>query len=182
MPPPQSGNSYKGWEPHYLIAAKPVYPEGRSARPLLLIVTASMYAGDGDRLVATQLFEYSAASDTFERIFVHSTCMNENEEVRFIPNGPLQGSVITAEPTGNAPYSYWIEVDRLTSERAYRRVLRYRSATRYNDGNTLAVVDSEMPNIERRLGVWNPGSPLPLPTDGKECLRPRLKRTELWCN
>ncbi len=45
----------------------------------------------------------------------------------------------------------------------YSRIPRYRSATLYNDGNPLAVVDSEMPNIGERLGLRRPGAPLPAP-------------------
>jgi hypothetical protein len=57
--------------------------------------------------------------------------------------------------------------------------LRYRSATRYNDGNPLAVIDSEMPNIERQFGLWKPGEPLPTPSVG--CIKPPLRHSELWC-
>ncbi len=63
-------------------------------------------------------------------------------------------------------------------------MLRYRSATLYNDGNRLAVIDSEMPNIERRLGLWKPGEPIPTPKlggNGKPCLKPTLRHTELSC-
>jgi hypothetical protein len=58
--------------------------------------------------------------------------------------------------------------------------LRYRSATHYGDNNSLAVIDSEMPNIERHLGYWKSGMALPLPSGA--CPRPRLIRMELWCN
>lgn len=182
MPPRQSGDIDGLWEPHYLSVAKPVYPQGRSAPPLLLIVTTSLHATNGSQAVSTQLFKYSRETDTFERVYPHETGTNNNEEVRFITRGPLEGSVISAESTSNAPYGYWIEVDRFTPGRTYRRVLRYRSATRYADGNSLAVIDSEMPNIEGRLGLWKPGSPLPLPTDpAKPCRSPRLDHGELWC-
>jgi hypothetical protein len=182
LTPPESGASHNGWEPHYLKVAKPVYPRGRSANPLLMIVTASMHAGDGGQVVVTQLFKYSRTSDKFARVYVHATGTNNNEEVRFIPIGPLKGAVISAEPTDDAPYAYWVEVNRFTPERAYRQVLRYRSATRYNDGNSLAVIDAEMPNIKRRLGLWRPGSPLPLPKGAaRRCPRPHLKGAELWC-
>ena len=76
------------------------------------------------------------------------------------------------------PYGYWIVVNSLTPAGNYRQVLRYRSATLYNDGNPLAVIDSEMPNIERRLGLWAPGQPLPTPA---RCAKPRLVKLELWC-
>jgi hypothetical protein len=174
--PPQVGASRIEWEPHYLTVAKPVYLQGRSAQPLLLIVTASMYAGDGGQLVVRQLLKYSRASDKFERIYAHTTGTNNNDEVRFISSGLLEGAVISVEPTDNAPYAYWIQVNRFTPERTYRQVLRYRSATHYGDGNSLAVIDSEMPNIERRLGLWRPGSPLPLPVGTtKPCLRAVLE-------
>jgi len=182
MPPPTNGASYDGWEPHYLSVAKVVYPRGPSGAPLMLIVTASVHAGDGGQLVATQLFQYSPDRDVFERVYTHATGTNNNEEVRFITSGRLQGAVISAEPTPDAPFGYWITVNRFTPERGYRQVLRYRSATHYNDGNALPVIDSEMPSLERRLGLWRPGSPLPLPLSStKPCPRPHLKGAELWC-
>lgn len=57
-------------------------------------------------------------------------------------------------------------------------MLRYRSVTRYGDGNALAVIDSDMPALQRRLGLWRPGQPLPVPD---RCPAPRLVRGELWC-
>jgi hypothetical protein len=170
-----------GWGPHYLTTAKPVYPQGLAAPPLLEIVTASQHGGNTSQLVVTQLLKYDRSRDAFARIYVHATGTNNNEEVRFVDAGPLKGDVISAEPTGDAPFGYWVTVNRLTPARTYRQALRYRSSTIYNDGNPLAVIDSEMPNIERRLGLWKPGSPLPLPV-GKPCLHPHLKHTELWCD
>ena len=82
----------------------------------------------------------------------------------------------TVEPQEHASYGYWITVDRLLPQNAYRQVLRYRSATLYGDGNPLAVIDSEMPNIQRRLGLWTPGEPLPTPSgDTKSCKKPAPK-------
>lgn len=172
------------WEPHYLIAAKVVYPRGANAAPFLLIVTGSLNSGDGDQVVATQLIRYDPQHDEFRRVFEETTGRNNNEEIRFVTDGPLRGSVISDEPQQHLPYGYWIVVKQLTAANAYRQVLRYGSATRYADGNALAVINSEMPNIEQRLGLWGPGEPLPAPRlagDGKPCLKPILKRTELWC-
>lgn len=169
------------WEPHYLKTAKIVYPRGQDAAPLLLIVTGSLYSGDGDQVVSTQLIAYDASKDTFHRIFGQSTGRNNNEEIRFVADGPLRGSVISAEPQDRLPYGYWMVVKELNAAGEYRQMLRYRSATRYNDGNRLAVIDSEMPNIESRLGLWKPGDPLPLPS-GKSCRKPTLRHTELWCD
>ena len=168
-----------GWDPHYLSAAKPVYPRGQAAPPLLMVVTASLHAGDGGQLVATQLFKYDRTADRFERVFALSVGTNNNEEVRFVTTGPLTGDVISAEPTETAPYGYWITVDALTPADGYKQALRYRSATRYGDGNRLGVIDSEMPNTLERLGRWKPGAPLPLPAGA--CPKPHVVRTELWC-
>ncbi len=173
-----------GWEPHYLLTAKVVYPRGPRAAPFLLLVTGSMYSADGDKVVATQLLAYDSGRDAFRRLYNKSTGHNNNQEIRFIDDGPLRGSVITAEPQEHLPYGYWIVVETLTQTGDYRQVLRYLSATRYADGNPLAVIDSEMPTIERRLGLWKPGEPLPTPSsvrDGKRCSKPTLKHAELWC-
>ena len=174
---------YPAWEPHYLRTAKVVYPRGPKAAPFLLIVTGSLYSGDGDQIVATQLVAYDVRQDAFRRVYARSTGHNNNQEVRFVTAGPLRGSVISAEPQDHLPYGYWIVVERLSPGGAYRQVLRYRSATLYNDGNPLAVIDSEMPSIERRLGLWRPGMPLPTPdtSGGKPCPKPSMRHTELWC-
>ena len=167
------------WGPRYLEVAKVVYPQGT---PLLEIVTASMHAGDGGQVVITQLLKYDRGKDAFEQVYVHDTGANNNEETRFVTVGTLKGDVISADPTNKAPYGYWIVVSRFTSAQTYQQVLRYRSATTYNDGNNLAVIDSEMPNIERRLGLWKLGQPLPLPAHrAKPCEHPALKHMELWC-
>jgi hypothetical protein len=113
------------------------------------------------------------------RVYDHLTGSNNDQEVRYISTGPLKGDIISAEPTANAPFGFWVSVNTLPSGYAYKQVLRYRSATRYGDGNPLAVIDSEMPNIELRLGLWRPGSPLPLPAG--RCPNPHLVKTELWC-
>jgi len=169
------------WEPHYLETAKIVYPHGQNGAPLLLLVTGSLNSGNGNQIVSTQLIAYDLSKDTFHRIFGESTARNNNEEIRFVVDGPLQGSVISAEPQERLPYGYWIVVKKLISTGEYRQVLRYGSATRYGDGNRLAVIDSEMPNIERRLGLWKPGDPIPVPS-GKACSKPVLRHTELWCD
>lgn len=172
------------WEPHYLLAAKMVHPRGVQAAPLLLIVTGSLNSGDGDQIVATQLIAYDAGKDVFHRVYGGRTGHNNNQEIRFLDGGPLRGSVISAEPQDRAPYGYWITVSSPTAAGDYRPVLRYRSATLYNDGNTLAVIDSETPNIEKRLGLWKAGRPIQTDLDGhaKPCARPVLRRTELWCD
>ncbi|HEX6742205.1 MAG TPA: hypothetical protein VF079_10490 [Sphingomicrobium sp.] len=167
-------------EAHYLQVAQLVYPNGAAARPVLYLQVGSFHGPNGNQLRAAEIVAYRTASRRFESIFREQFGLNNNEEARFIDSGPLRGAMITAEPTWNAPFGYWVAVHRLTPDYSYKQVLRYRSATRYNDGNPLAVIDSEMPNILRRLGLWRRGQPLPLPES--RCPRPRLVKQELWCS
>ncbi len=180
----RKGENTNAWEPHYLLTAKVVYPAGPKGVPLLMLVTGSLYSGDGDQVVATQLARYDSRSDQFRRVFVKTTGHNNNQETRFIADGTLRGSVISAEPQQQPPYGYWIVVNSLSSAGDYHQVLRYLSATRYNDGNPLAVIDAEMPNIQSHLGLWKRGEPLPMPssaTSNKPCINPTLKNNVLWC-
>jgi hypothetical protein len=164
-------------EPHFLDKAEIVRSGG--GRALLLVQVASLHSGDGDQAVGTQVLAYDRRHDRFAPIYEKSTGRNNNQEVRYVTGGALHGAMISAEPTEDAPFGFWVTVDRLTPAYTYRQVLRYRSATHYGDGNPLSVIDSEMPNIERRLGLWRQGSPLPLPKG--RCPRPHLARMELWC-
>jgi hypothetical protein len=170
-------------DPHdsnYLEIAEIVYPRGRLAAPLLHLQVASVYAGNGSQGRAAVMLAYRPADHRFEPIFKQLGGGNMNQETRYIRSGPLRGDMIVADATSNAPFAYWVTVHRLTPDYRYKQVLRYRSATQYNDGNPLAVIDSEMPNILRRLGVWRHSQPLPLPKSG--CAHPRLVKSELWCS
>lgn len=164
-------------EPHYLETARVVHPDGK--RALLLLQVASVHSTNGDQVKATLALSYHRRDDRFGFAFLKRTRRNNNQEIRYVEAGPLRGAIITAEPTSDAPYAYWITVDRPGPTLSYRQVLRYRSATHYGDGNPLAVIDSEMPAIQRRLGLWLPGMPLPLPPG--PCARPHLVGQELWC-
>ena len=177
-------NDAPAWAPHYLQSVRPVYPQGSGGRPLLMIVTGSLNAGNGDQVVATQLLKYDAAHDAFQRVFAQRVGRNNNQDIRFVERGPLMGSVITVEPQQKRPYGYWIVMLRPSAAGVYQPVMRYGSSTLYNDGNPLPVIDSKMPNILARLGMWKAGQPLPMPQpiDGKVvCPKPVLKRRELWC-
>jgi len=167
-------------QPHYLRTVKIVYPRGRADQPLLFVQTGSVHSGDGNQLVFTQVLAYKSSHNGFVRIYQYKTGTNMNEEVRYISSGRLKGDIISADPTENAPYGYWVAVNVLTPQYTYETVLRYRSATHYGDSNPLAVIDSEMPNIERRLGYWKAGMALPLPSGA--CPKARLIHMELWCN
>lgn len=166
-------------EPHFLGGPEIV----RSARndALLLVRVSSLHAMNGDQRVGFALLAYDRTKDGFQTIYTHSTGRNNNQEIRYVKAGPLKGAVIVAEPTDDAPFGFWISVSQQKAGAMYQQVLRYRSATRYGDGNPLAVIDSEMPNIQQRLGLWRTGMPLPTPQN-KECAKPRLINMALWCN
>ncbi len=163
-------------ERHYLDKAEIVRPHGR---PVLLVATSSLHSGDGDQLVLTQALAFQAGADRFRLAYQHSTGTNNNQEVRYLDAGPLAGDIISVDQAEGAPFGYWVVVNALAAGGGYRQVLRYRSATAYGDGNPLPVIDSEMPNILQRLGLWKPGARLPLPATA--CPKPHLIRRELWC-
>jgi len=171
------GNDTQPWSgPHFLREAEIKQPEGR---PLLLIQSAGLWSGDGDYGIETIAFRYNATEDRFVVAYLHVAEHNRNGDVRYMVTGPLRGAFISADATEDAPYAYWIVVNKIGAGDIYHPVLRYRSATRYGDGNPLAVIDSEMPNIEQRLHLWRPSQSLPLPP--RPCAKPHLVKGALWC-
>lgn len=170
--------------PYHLFASRIVYGGENKTRPFLLVQVcgAGAVSGDGDCLIATALYKYDRGTDRFIRVFLNQTGRNNNQATRFVESGPLQGDVIVDNPTENAPYTYWIEVYRAGDSGQYDRILRYRGLTGYSDGNPLAVADSEMPEILRRLGLWKPGDPLPVPPQmPKGCHDLFMRSAEEWC-
>ena len=164
------------FQPHYLGTPELVRPTKDTA--LLRLDVNSLHAGNGDHRHALALLAYDRARDVFVPAYKHFTSSNNNQEIRYVESGPLRGAVISAEPTENAPFGYWMTVSRLSGA-TYRQILRYRSATHYADGNPLAVIDAEMPNILGRLRLWHAGMPLPTPAQG--CGKPHLVKGALWC-
>ena len=164
-------------EAHYLETARIVRPS--ADRALLWVQVASVHAGNGDQRVGRMALSYDRTGDRFVPVFRQQTSRNNNQEVRFVETGPLRGAIISAVPTSDAPFGFWITVNRMNAGGRYAPVLRYRSGTRYGDGNPSAVIDSEMPETLRRLKLWHPGQALPLPD--RACPRPRLIAQVLWC-
>jgi len=170
--------------PYHLFASSIVYGGENKTRPFLFVEVcgAGAMAGDGDCGIATALYSYDKGNDRFTRVFLNLTGRNNNQATRFVESGPLQGDVIVDNPTENAPYTYWIEVYRARDSGQYGRILRYRGLTGYSDGNPLAVADSEMPEILRRLGLWHAGDPLPIPAHLPQgCRDVFMRRGEEWC-
>ena len=168
--------------PYHLFAGSIVNSGQKTTNPLLLVKVCGEVGGDGDCGIATALYRYDNTNDRFIRVFLNFTGRNNNQATRFVEGGLLQGDVIVDNPTDNPPYNYWIEVYRAGESGQYGRILRYRSLTSYSDGNPLAVADSEMPEILRRLGLWKPGDPLPVPAHMPPgCKKLFVQRGEEWC-
>jgi hypothetical protein len=167
---------------YHLLDSRIVYAGPGESSPLLLVKVCTAEGFNGGCGMATALYRYDRPADRFIRVFVNVTGRNNNQVTRFVERGPLQGDVIVDYPTAHAPYTYWIEVYHIGNSNSYVRILRYRGSTGYNDGNPLAVVDSEMPEILRHLGLWHPGDALPLPAHmPQRCTNLSMQKREEWC-
>ncbi len=165
-----------------LFAGDVVFSGPGRTLPLLKIKTCTIPAGNGNCRVSTFLFAYDPTAERFRTVFFNMMGRNNNEEARFIENGALLGSVIVAYPTGDAPFAYFVEVYQRIPDGEYSQVLRYRGNTTYSDGNPLAVIDSEMPETLRRLGLWKPGDALPVPPRmPRGCTRLVMRKGVEWC-
>lgn len=150
--------------------------------PMLMITACSLAGGNGNCGKYTLLFGYDRSSDQLRLVFHDAVPRNNNGATRFIEKGPLQGDVISVTPTNNAPYGYFVSVFSQDATGRYVRALRYRSKTHYNDGNHLAVIDSDMPELLRRLGLWKSTDPPPAPAVMPEdCTKLVLRKGEEWC-
>jgi len=172
--------------PFEVFDSRLVYAGAGNSMPRLLLKICGPPGGNGSCHQVTELYQYDTRTNRFHRVFLKllgGTHMNE--ATHFVETGPIRGDIIADEPTADAPYAYWIEVYRPETSGRYVRVLRYRSYTRYGDANALAVADSEMPEILRRLGLWRSGDPLPIPVFSgafQECSHPVMRKGEEWCN
>jgi hypothetical protein len=169
-------------QPYHLFANDVVYAGQNKSNPLLMLQMCGELGGNGNCGVVTALYRYDKALDRFNRIFMNQTGRNQNESTRLVESGPLQGDVIENIPTDNAPYRYWVTVYRAGKDGNYAQILRYRSITAYGDLNPLAVIDSDMPEILHRLGLWKPGDALPPPPHLPHvCHNLYMRNGEEWC-
>lgn len=168
--------------PYHLLDDRVVYAGPGNSNPVLLVKVAGAFSGDSDRGIATAVYKYEKTSDRFVRVFLNLTYNNNNQATRFVESGPLEGDLIVDNPTEHPPYTYWLDVYQAGESGQYSRILRYRSLTQYADGNPLAVADSEMPEILRRLGLWTAGDPLPVPPRlPQHCKTLYMRHGEEWC-
>ena len=150
------GSEGMAWfvQPYSARPPRVVYADRNKMRPLLLVQTCTTPGINGSCSIRSSLYRYVGSLDQFRRVFVHdSDGSNNNQAARFVEHGPLQGDVIVDYPTRHAPYTYWIEVYVPGKSGQYVRILRYRGRTGYGDRNPLAVADSEMPELLKRLGL-----------------------------
>lgn len=140
-------------EPHYLNKVQILRPRGNAGRSILLVQIASVHSVDGDQVVSTQALVYRHDVDQFIRVYENLNLKNNNEEVCYIDIGPLQGDIISAEQTLNAPFGFWISVNAIRPDHAHRQVLRYHSATKYGDGNPLPVQKAKS-HAQREFDLW----------------------------
>ena len=172
-----------GTGPFYELSASDIVFSGPGRTlPLLRIKSCEIRSANGNCGVSTFLFAYDRAAERFRVVFFNMMGRNNNQEARFVENGPLLGSVIVVYPTSDAPFTYFVEVYKRISDSEYSRVLRYRGNTGYGDGNPLAVIDSEMPETLRRLGLWRTGDALPVPPSmPRGCTRLVMRKGVEWC-
>jgi hypothetical protein len=172
-----------GSGPFYeLFASDVVFSGPGRTLPLLRIKSCTIGGANGNCGVSTFLFAYDRKADKFRVVFFNMLSRNNNEETRFVETGPLLGGVIAAYPANNAPFTYFLEVYKQNSGSEYSQVLRYRGNTGYGDGNPLAVIDSEMAEILRRLGLWKTGDALPIPPRmPRGCTRLVMRKGVEWC-
>jgi hypothetical protein len=165
-----------------LFASDVVFSGPGKTLPLLRIKSCTARGGNGDCGVSTFLFGYDRKADRFRVVFFNVMGRNNNQEARFVENGPLLGSVVVAYPTDDPPFTYFVEVYKRFSDIEYSRVLRYRGNTGYGDGNPLAVIDSEMPETLRRLVLWKTGDSLPVSSSMPGgCTRLVMRKGVEWC-
>lgn len=165
------------------LAAGVVFAGPDQTQPLLMLQTLSAHGLNGNASIGTKLFEYDRKTNGLRQAFANvNGGTNNNAATRFVEQGPLRGDVIVNYPTDDAPYAYWVEVYAPGKSGRYARILHYRSITHYGDGNPLAVADSEMPEIMKRLGFWKTGDALPLPPHvPKGCGPFVMRHGEEWC-
>jgi hypothetical protein len=165
-----------------LFASDVVFSGPGRTLPLLRIKSCTNRGANGNCGVSTFLFAYDRNADRFRVVFFNIMGRNNNQEARFVENGPLLGSVVVAYPANDPPFTYFVEVYKRISDSEYSQVLKYRGHTGYGDGNPLAVIDSEMPETLRRLGLWKTGDPLPVPPRMPGgCTRLVMRQGVEWC-
>jgi hypothetical protein len=150
--------------------------------PRLVVTSSTLHSGDGGHGLSTFILGYDLQLDRLTGLFAGEVGSNNNQRIDVVETGPLAGSVVADIPTSNAPFGYFVTLYQPQATGDYAVRLHYRSRTRYNDGNPLSVIDSEMPEILRRVNLWKAGDPLPQPVRMPAgCKTLELRRGIEWC-
>lgn len=154
----------------------------KTGRPLL-VLDVSSEGGDGPYEPSGPIvFAYNTKTDSFNRVFTDTRSGNTNGDIRVLKSGPLAGDIIADEATSKRPYPYKIILYRPSANGSYHLVLSYLGQSRWGDGNSLGVLDAEMPEIMRRMGVWNASQALPVPSNNPfNCTNYMRKKGIEWC-
>ena len=154
------------------------YPTPASHEPVLVVVANDQFSPTGGGRL-TLIWAYNPKADQFDQMFDQAVSKNTNGEIRLITTGPLAGDIVKDVAGGRPAYRYHITVYRLENSE-FKEVLSYDGNSKYNDGSGLPVIDAEMAEIERRLGLWKPGDPLPAPVR-TYCDTLELRHGVEWC-
>jgi len=130
-----------------IVASKPA-----GQAPLLLIRACTLRYGNCSCWISTLLYAYDRDSDSFRTVFFGLAASDAKQATRFIESGPLQGRVVVVTPASGAGFGRVVEVYKRSVIGEYLRVLVYCSSTCCVDADCTSVIDSEMPEIFRRLG------------------------------
>jgi hypothetical protein len=153
-------------------------PTPTSREPLLVVVVDDQASPTGGARL-TLIWAYNPKTDQFDQIFDAAVSKNTNGEIRVITSGPLAGYIVEAVAGGRPTYRYHITVYHLQGP-GFTRIFDYDGNSRYGDGNQMAVIDAEMPEILQRLKLWKRGDPLPLPARA-QCNSLVMKHGVEWC-
>jgi hypothetical protein len=178
-PPPESGGFVAAYNTFETISI--FQPPDSDMTPLLVVRAGGIWGGPGSNF-GPIVYRYRVETDRFEELFADTRKSNTNGEIRLVTTGPLAGD-ISADNAGGRRHAsaYELIVYGLQRPEHYVRILDYFGRTTYADGNRLSVIDGEMPEIQRRLGVWKPGDALPVPMELPPACRIELRNGVEWC-
>jgi hypothetical protein len=137
-----------------LLECRLVFSKSEDQAPLLLIRACTQRYGNCSCWISTLLYAYDRESDSFRSVFFGLTASDTKQATRFIDSGPLLGRVVVVTPASGADFGRVVEVYKRSVIGEYLRILVYCSSTCCgSDADPGSVIDSELPEILRRLGL-----------------------------
>jgi len=137
-----------------LLECRLVYSKPEDRAPLVLIKACTLRYGNCSSWISTLLYAYDRESDSFHSVFFGLTASDTKQATRFIDSGPLLGRVVVLTPASGAHVGRVVEVYKRSVIGEYLRTLVYcRSTCCASDTDSDSAIDSEIPEILRRLGM-----------------------------